>query len=35
MRIEGANFAEREASADLIRELMADDGKRGPYMILM
>lgn len=35
MRIEGANFAEREASAELIRELMADDAKRGPYMLLM
>lgn len=35
MKIEGANFAEREASAEAIRELMADDGKRGAYMILM
>ena len=35
VKIEGANFAEREASAEVIRELMADDGKRGSYMILM
>ena len=34
MKLETENVQESEASAELIRELMADDAKRGEFMIL-
>ena len=35
MKLETENVQESEASAELIRELMADDAKRGNWLILM
>ena len=35
MKLETENVLESEASAELIRELMADDAKRGNWLILM
>ena len=35
MRLETENVQETEASAELIRELMADDARRGNWLILM
>jgi len=35
MKLETENVKETEASAELIRELMADDARRGNWLILM
>ena len=35
MKVETENVKETEASTELIRELMADDAKRGNWLILM
>ena len=35
VKLETENVQESEASAELIRELMADDAKRGNWLILM
>ena len=35
VKLETENVKESEASAELIRELMADDAKRGNWLILM
>ena len=35
MKLETENVQESEASAELIRELMADDARRGNWLILM
>ena len=35
MKLETENVKETEASAELIRELMADDAKRGNWLVLM
>ena len=35
MKLETENVKESEASAELIRELMADDARRGNWLILM
>ena len=34
MKLETENVKETEASAELVRELMADDARRGEFMIL-
>ena len=35
MKVETENVKESEASVELIRELMADDARRGNWLILM
>ena len=35
MKLETENVEETEASAELVRELMADDARRGNWLILM
>ena len=35
VKLETENVKETEASADLVRELMADDARRGNWLILM
>ena len=35
MKLETENVQESEASAELIRELMTDDARRGSWLILM
>ena len=35
MKVECENLNEREATAELIRELIRDDARRGEFMILM
>ena len=35
VKLETENVKETEASAELIRELMADDAKRGNWLVLM
>jgi len=35
VKLETENVKETEVSAELIRELMADDAKRGNWLILM